>query len=76
MVTRGHSHRGYAATAVKMQPKGQGTSWELVKRLSGVLGPISSTAGSQDQKFVNAQLINTCTGQGKKFTMIKAFFGS
>ena len=33
-----------AATGVKMQSKGQGTFWGLVKQSSGVLGPISSIA--------------------------------
>ena len=62
-----------AATVVKMQSKGQGTFWGLVKWSSVVLGPMSSTAGNQEAwPSLCACAVNRwSTGQGQKLAVVK-----
>ena len=58
-----------AATAVKMQSNGQGTSWGLVKQSSGVLGPISSIA-RWPRGMAAYAVSRLSTGEGQKFAII------
>ena len=46
-----------AATTVKMQSNGQGTSWGLVKQSRGVLGPIFSIGWSRGM----AKILHMCS---------------
>jgi hypothetical protein len=66
-----------AATAVKMQSNGQGTSWGSVKRSSGVSGPYLLhywPVKRRDRDFAHAQLIIVNGSRIHRGQAVKAIF--